>query len=186
MKFQGIKKVFGGRFINRYDLEYMANDGRIKTYEIISRKKDIQSLEELTNAPSEGVVIIAHSEDGERLLLNKEFRLSINRWIFGFPAGLIDAGETAEIAAKRELMEETGTRLVTVKEVLPPSYTAVGFCNETVETVICTAEGEPVPSPDPMEEIVASWYTKEEVKKLMATEAFAARTQSYCYQWCQE
>ena len=27
------------------------------------------------------------------------------------------------------------------------------------------------------------WYTKEEMKRLLRTETFAARTQAYCYAW---
>ena len=33
------------------------------------------------------------------------------------------------------------------------------------------------------EEIVPGWYTKEEIRELLRTEAFAARTQAYCYAW---
>ena len=42
MKFDGIKKVSEGRFINRYDLYYTTEDDKKKVYEIISRNKDIE------------------------------------------------------------------------------------------------------------------------------------------------
>ena len=45
------------------------------------------------------------------------------------------------------------------------------------------AEGEFRKSTSDAEEIVPGWYTREEIKKLLRTEAFAARTQAYCYAW---
>ena len=36
------------------------------------------------------------------------------------------------------------------------------------------------------EEIEAGWYTKEEVRELLKTAKFAARTQAYCYAWSRE
>ena len=40
------------------------------------------------------------------VLLQKEFRMATNNWVYNFPAGLIDEGETPEEAAIRELKEE--------------------------------------------------------------------------------
>lgn len=46
-------------------------------------------------------------EDDEKILLNKEYRMSVGGFVYNFPAGLIDDGETPEQAARRELKEET-------------------------------------------------------------------------------
>ena len=35
MRFEGIKKVLDGHFINRYDITYTTEDNRTKVYEII-------------------------------------------------------------------------------------------------------------------------------------------------------
>jgi 8-oxo-dGTP pyrophosphatase MutT (NUDIX family) len=45
---------------------------------------------------------------GPEIILQKQYRPPINKVIIEGPAGLIDAGETAEHAALRELKEETG------------------------------------------------------------------------------
>jgi ADP-ribose pyrophosphatase len=103
--------------------------------------------------------------------------------VFNFPAGLIDPGETPEETARRELKEETGLDLVKISDILPLSYSAVGFSNETNLCVIGTADGTFQKSSSAAEEIEAAWYTKEEVRKLLRTELFAARTQSYSYLW---
>ena len=41
MKYQRIQKILEGQFITRYDVEYITAEGRPKTYEIISRNKNI-------------------------------------------------------------------------------------------------------------------------------------------------
>ena len=87
------------------------------------------------------------------------------------------------MAAKRELWEETGLSLDHIEEILGESYSAVGFSNEKNLCVVGTASGTFQPSTSTVEEIVAGWYTKEEVQRLLQNAPFAARTQAYCYMW---
>ena len=183
MKYQGIRKVHEGRFITRYDVDYLTEQGHGKTYEIISRNKNIKTLEELQNKKPDSVVMILTDEAGERILVCREYRMAMAQWIYNFPAGLIDPGETPEESAKRELWEETGLQLLGIDDVLDNSYSAIGFSNERNVCVFGTAGGAFRKSTSDAEEIVPGWYTKEEMKKLLRTEAFAARTQAYCYAW---
>ena len=46
MKFKGMKKIQEGHFIHRYDIEYEAADGSSKVYEMITRNRDMQTLED--------------------------------------------------------------------------------------------------------------------------------------------
>ena len=183
MKFQGIKKGEEGRFITRYDIQYKTEDGQDKNYEIISRRKDITTFEELHGDKPDAVVLILTSPDGEKILLNKEFRMAAGMWVYNFPAGLIDPGEDAETAAARELREETGLELISIEDVIGLSYSAVGFSNEMNVCVVGKCDGEIKQSDSSFEEIEAAWYTREEVRELLKTERFAARTQAYCYLW---
>ena len=41
MKYQGIRKIHEGRFITRYDVDYVTAEGNPKTYEMISRNQNI-------------------------------------------------------------------------------------------------------------------------------------------------
>ena len=183
MKYQGIRKIHEGKFITRYDVDYLTAEGRTKTYEIISRNRDIQTLEQLQNKAPDSVVMILTDESGERILVSREYRMAMAQWIYNFPAGLIDPGETPEQSAKRELWEETGLELVRVDDVLDNSYSAIGFSNERNICVFGAAAGEFRKSTSDAEEIVPGWYTREEMRKLLRTGAFAARTQAYCYAW---
>ena len=183
MEYQGIRKVHEGKFITRYDVDYVTAEGNPKTYEIISRNRNIQTLDDLQNRKPNAVVMILTDESGERILVNREYRMAMAQWIYNFPAGLIDPGESAEESAKRELWEETGLRLMRIDDVLDNSYSAVGFSNERNVCVFGVAEGEFHKSTSDAEEITPGWYTKEEIKQLLRTEPFAARTQAYCYAW---
>ena len=183
MEYKGIRKIQEGKFITRYDVDYITAEGNPKTYEIISRNRNIQTLEDLQNRKPNAVVMVLTDESGERILVNREYRMAMAQWIYNFPAGLIDPGESAEESARRELWEETGLRLVKIDDVLDNSYSAVGFSNERNVCVFGVAEGEFRKSTSDAEEIVPGWYTKEEIRQLLRTEPFAARTQAYCYAW---
>ncbi len=183
MEYKGIRKVNEGKFITRYDLEYETKDHKKKVYEIISRDKNIDSIDTLRNNHTDGVVIIMTDEDDEKILLNKEYRMSVGGFVYNFPAGLIDDGETPEQAARRELKEETGLNIIQIEDQLFDSYSAIGFSNETNAVIIGKAEGTFAPSTSTLEEIYASWYTKAEVRELLKDKHFAARTQAYCYMW---
>lgn len=186
MKFTGITKKEQGNYITRYDVQYETVDCKVKNYEMISRNADIVSFEQLHGKTADAVVIIATDETGDRILLSREFRLAPGEWVYNFPAGLIDAGETEVQSAKRELWEETGLDLYEVTDILGTSYSAVGFSNETNVCVIGRARGTFRASTSTFEEIEPGWYTREEIRRLLRTEKFAARTQAYCYVWSRD
>lgn len=185
MKYKGITRKESGKFITRYDVEYETEDGIKKIYEIISRSSDLDSYEKLHGKKADAVVIIATDESGEKILVNKEFRLAVGEWVYNFPAGLIDPGEEPDESAVRELWEETGLELYEINDHIGTSYSAVGFTNETNVCVVGKARGEFKKSTSTLEEIEPAWYTKAEMKELLAGDnKFAARTQAFCYMWC--
>ena len=149
----------------------------------ISRDKNILDLPDLHDKKVDAVVIIMEDESGERILINKEYRLAVGEWVYNFPAGLIDPGETPEEAARRELFEETGLNILEIKDFIGESYSAVGFSNEKNVCVVGVAGGKIRKSDSVFEEIETGWYTKEEVRDLLKRYRFAARTQAYCYLW---
>ena len=121
MKFVGIEKKEQGKFITRYDVKYETVDGILKNYEMISRNGDITDFEGLHGKAADAVVIIATDENDEKILIDREYRLAPGEWVYNFPAGLIDPGETPEVSAKRELMEETGLELYEITDTIGTS-----------------------------------------------------------------
>ncbi len=183
MKFEGIKKVGGGEYLSRYDIRYRTPSGGEKVYEMFSRDGGIDSEEKLLHPRTDAVMIIMTDRARQHLLLIREFRLELDREIYGLPAGLIDPGETPEQAAKRELKEETGLDLVEVRRVLPPAYSAVGLSNEQCVCVFGVAEGEIAPCKETGEEITARWYTRDELRDMLRRETFGSWAQAYSYMW---
>ena len=165
MKFKGIEKKEEGKFITRYDLTYETEEHQEKIYEIISRNKNIESFEQLHGNRADAVVIIATDKSNKRILLNREYRMAVGDWVYNFPAGLIDVGETPEQAAKRELLEETGLELYEIEDFIGPSYSAVGFSNEINVCVVGRAQGEVQKSTSALEEIIGGWYTKSGIRE---------------------
>ena len=183
MKLKEIRKILEGKFLTRYDIVYETRSGQEKVYEMVGRPKEICSLAELQNRRSDSVIMALTDVSGEHILLCREFRMAMGHWAYNFPGGLIDPGEDVRRSAARELGEETGLTLVRVDDVLEQSVNAVGLSNEKGTVLIGAAEGELHPHPTFDEEIEPGWYTKEEVRKLLKSEPFDARTQAYCYLW---
>jgi ADP-ribose pyrophosphatase len=183
LKLKSISKILESRFITRYDIDYETEDGRDKVYEMVSRDRNISSPEDLANRKDDAVIIVATDPSGSRILVNREFRLAVNTWVYNFPAGLMEDGEDPVESARRELREETGLSLLSVDYVSHSSYSAIGISNERNVMVVCTADGKFSKSTSDEEEIKAGWYSRDEIRKLLESEMFTARTQAYCYLW---
>lgn len=186
MKLKSLNKIYQGKYLTYYVADYINKNGDIKSYEFISRDKDL-TIDNFGKNKSAGVGMVSFNVGKTKILLQKEFRLATNNWVYNFPAGLIDEGEDALKAAKRELFEETGVNLVKVDAVLSPSFASQGTSDEMMQIVICECEGEIKQSIYADEEIIANWYDKEEIRKLLDEGAYmSVRTQMFLYQWVNE
>ena len=186
MEYEKIEKVYDGQYLDYYLVTYRDRIGHEKVYEMVSRDKEIDTREKLYDHSTDAVVMIVNDPADEHVVLVREFRLELGKTIFGFPAGLIDPGETAAECAVRELKEETGLDMVEVRDVLKGAFSAVGISNETTSCVIGTATGSFSHVDEGGEEIDAAWYSKEEVRQLIKTEHFGSWAQAYCYMWSRE
>lgn len=185
-KLIGLNMVKQNKFLHNYEAIYQHKDGSKKVYEVISRnpKLNLKTFGKTDRLKSDAVGIIMFNTDRDKILLQKEFRMACGEWVYNFPGGLIDLGETAKEAAKRELKEETGLDLQSILYELPPAYTAVGLGNESVTTIIGVADGEFSESTSVDEEIIPAWYTKKEILELIDNKkAMSLRTQSFLYMW---
>ena len=55
----------------------------------------------------DSVLILPVTDDG-RYIFVRQYRPAVGRYVLELPAGAVDESESADIAAKRELQEETG------------------------------------------------------------------------------
>lgn len=183
MKALEVRKIYEGKHLAYYEIDYLNLAGKIKTYEMVSKNKNM-TIETIGDFPA-AVVMLVFNEKHDKILLTNEYRLGVNRFVINTPAGLIDKGETPEAAARRELWEETGLRMKKVISILPPSYTCPSVTDDLTYLIVCEAEGEFAESTSPDEEIRPKWYSKEEVKKLLSSASMAARTQGICLMWAE-
>lgn len=181
MQFVDIEKKDGGAYLHRYDLHYIDRTGCPRTYEMVSRDRNIDSLAHLQQHRTDAVVMVLTDAKREHMALNHEFRMELGQRIYGLPGGLIEPGETPEEAARRELGEETGLRLVAITHVLPPVACTVGIGDERTVCLFGIAEGTFRPSSDPMEEIESGWYTRAQVRALHETDLFGSWALAYSW-----
>lgn len=177
MEFLGMEKVKDGKYLKNYELTYLNKAGREKKYEIVSRS-EITGPEALGKRVS-GVSIVAYHED--RLLLLREFRMGVNRYIYNLCAGMIEEGESMEECITRELYEETGLSVKRIRTILPPSFAAVAFSDVKTQIAFVEAEGNFEDHTSDNEQIDAKFYSKEEVRELLETEEFSSRAQMAAY-----
>ncbi len=79
----------------------------------------------------------------KKLVVTREFRIPLAGDYYGFPAGLIEKGQTPVQAAERELREETGLKIVSIQKVSPPIFSSAGLTDESSVLVYCTVTGTP-------------------------------------------
>ncbi len=166
-----------GKYLKSYVLDYESDDGHKKSYEFVSHRR-LNSIEDIGNHVS-GVSMCV-IKDGKLLLL-REFRMAVNRFIYGMCAGMWDEGEDLTDCMRRELYEETGLKLKRVLHVLPPSFAAVSMSDIKNQIAIVEAEGDTSNNATYNENISAAFYDKDEVRYLIDTEDFSSRAQVLAY-----
>ena len=174
-----ITKQTDNRFVNLYELGVTYRTGGEGKYFMASRIGKPEDLKLVTqeNHP-DGVGIYAlYGENHDRVVLVRQYRYPIGGFIYEFPAGLVEKGESFREAAVRELHEETGLTLHPLD--VPPEYEAprfmtVGLTDESCAVVYGYAEGTVSRRyMEDTEEIEIVLADREEVRRILREERVA-------------
>jgi ADP-ribose pyrophosphatase len=84
-----------------------------------------------------GSVVLIPQPSASEVILIRQFRYAINRWVWELPAGTLDPGERPQAAARRECAEEIGwwPRRITK---LGAFYPTPGICDEVMIYYRCS------------------------------------------------
>lgn len=141
-----VEKTTDNRFLNMYNLHHENKVGRKGLYHMASRGKNIENLKLSTrkNTPDGVIIYSIYGEKRDRMVLVRQYRITIDDYIYELPAGLIDEGETFAQAGARELKEETGLDFepLQVDEMYHKAFfTTIGMTDESCATVYGYASG---------------------------------------------
>ena len=82
----------------------------------------------------EASVVVAETTTGQ-IVINKEYRHPIKKWLYSLPGGCVDPGESPTQAAQRELLEETGYTAKTFHHI-GSAYPFPGSCTLRMHYVL--------------------------------------------------
>ena len=89
-----------------------------------------------------GSVVLIPQPTPATVILIRQYRPVIGRWIWELPAGSLEAGEAIGRAARRECEEEIGLRPGKIERLLA-LYPTPGFCDELMTFYRCTRLARP-------------------------------------------
>ncbi len=107
------RRIYDGRVINL----------RVDTLATANGPHDVEIVEH------SGAVVVIPQPSPDEIILVRQYRHAVGEHMWEACAGGIEAGESPEDAARRELREETGLRATTMRR-LWSAYSAPGFLTE--------------------------------------------------------
>lgn len=120
------KKVFVGRVFDVARGTARLPNGRLFTYDRIRFPE----------------VVVMIPTIGDRIVLLKEYRTAVKRWLSALPGGKVGRGESPLSAARREMLEETGFS-VSGARLLFSAFASPGYTDELAHFILvgCKTRG---------------------------------------------
>ncbi len=115
-------------------------------------------------------VVLVPLPDPDHVILVRQYRYAIDRWLWELPAGSVDPGESPDDAARRECHEEIGQRPGRLEQAAQ-LYPTPGYCDELMIFYRATDLYEPTEpaSPDEDEDLEIHTFTLADARALVAS-----------------
>lgn len=121
------EKIMGNMKLKKRNIIYRGKVFDIIVDELEYFESKNHTIREVVQHPG-GAVVLGLLQD-QRIILIKQYRYPIDKFIYELPSGKLDQGEDPKVCAIRELEEETGFKPERI-ELLTYIYTSPGFCTE--------------------------------------------------------
>lgn len=138
------------RWVTLKRINYTDQTGKSRTWESAVRKT--RSAKSGVDAVAIGNILLPHTASSSSqskaqqpvsTMLVIQYRPPLDSYTVEWPAGLIDADETAEQAARREFKEETGYEVTRVLSVSPPQAADPGMTNANMQMAMVEVQLPP-------------------------------------------
>lgn len=136
---------------------------------LVRRQVRLPSGDELDYEVDESVPFAAATLviDGEYVILARQYRYPVDRWIYDLPAGGADAGEQPIETARRELEEELGLVAEDLR-LLHTYFPNPGRMAWPVHVFVCTSTHAGTVTDDPAEQVRPARMSVVELDELIA------------------
>lgn len=142
---ENVTKLTDEKYLNFYKLHYKSENEKQNYYDyVISSRRDIKNIS--ADNPNaiicDAVMIVPYYYNKYKkeyeLVLNKEFRMGIGKYLYSFPSGLVEQNEELFDTVKREAKEECGIEIDNIQCLVPTNFCDEGVTDETL--AVFTAE----------------------------------------------
>jgi ADP-ribose pyrophosphatase len=118
-----------------------------------------------------GSVVLLPMVAPNRIVLVRQYRYVVDRWLWELPAGTLEPGESLEAAALRECHEEIG-KIAGRAQKLTTLFPSPGFCDEAMHFFLLTDLRDPGPDDatahqDPDEILNVREFSVQEVRTMV-------------------
>ena len=118
-----------------------------------------------------GSVVLLPMTAPDRILLVRQYRYVVDKWLWELPAGTLEPNESLDAAALRECHEEVGKIAGQAKQLFG-FFPSPGFCDEEMNFFLLTdlrdrRPDEPAPHQDPDEILNVKEFSVDDVRRMV-------------------
>ncbi len=178
-KIESVEQGTHNSHLNMYYVKATSVHNTPVSYQVASRARTVDRLKLITheNVPDGVAIYSVYGEKKDKVVLIRQYRYTLDDYIYEFPAGLMEPGEDIHQCAVRELKEETGLTLtpLQVDSVYEKAYfTTIGLTDESCATVYGYASGEiSKEAQEDSEEIEIVLADRKEIRRILKEENVA-------------